>query len=682
LGGAVVTHTDISERKLAEQLLTRTVRRFETVLSNIHGAILLVSPAGRIEFANPVYCEYFGLRESPETLVGMSSEEMQRRIENRYIDPERSLARIRELVSANQEVRDEEVTLEGGLTLGRDFVPFTVDGISFGRLWFHRDITERSRMRDSLREMSARMEAIIDASMDAIISVDQDERIVVFNAAAERMFSIAEHEAIGQPLELFIPERYRSGHHSHMRRFRDSGVTVREMGQFSRVSALHADGTEFPIEASISNVSIEGSHLYTVTLRDISEKERAESMRASLEAQVRESQKIAAVGTLAGGIAHDFNNILAAILGNAQLALEDTGNPKVLESVREIIKAGVRGRDLVQQILSFSRRQITDRKLVSLGPIVQESLRLLRLTLPSNLTLEASCAPATPLVLADSTQIGQIILNLAHNAIQAMRHTSGRIEICVDTISVEEAMRRPNTGLRSMVEAHPGEVVRLAVRDTGPGMDAALLERIFEPFFTTKPVGEGTGLGLSVVHGIVQAHEGAIEVDSAPGKGTTFLVYLPAARVDGAPDALAASDRSTQTAEDSASEGRGRRILYLDDDEALTFLVTRLLERRGYKVEGYTDQRQALAALRANPAGFDLVVTDYNMPGMSGIDVAREVRAIRADLPLAIASGFVNEALHTQAAREGLGEIIFKAISVEDYCASVQRLIRSAGPNR
>jgi CheY-like chemotaxis protein len=243
---------------------------------------------------------------------------------------------------------------------------------------------------------------------------------------------------------------------------------------------------------------------------------------------------------------------------------------------------------------------------------------------------------------------------------------------------LDAALAEARPALRALYASHPGLTVRLSVIDNGPGMDTATLERIFEPFFTTKPVDEGTGLGLSVVHGIVQAHEGAITVDSQLGKGATFTVYLPAAQAA----AAAPSEPDAAAKPVVADTNNGQHILYLDDDQSLVFLVTRLLQRRGYRVSGFIDQREALAAIRANPAAFDLVVTDYNMPGMSGLDVAREVRTLRADLPVAVASGFIDEALHAQAAGAGARELIFKANAVEEFCEAFVRLARAAGHKR
>ena len=297
---------------------------------------------------------------------------------------------------------------------------------------------------------------------------------------------------------------------------------------------------------------------------------------------------------------------------------------------------------------------------------------LIRATLPTRLSLEVRCDDV-PLVLADMNQIEQVLINLATNAMQAMHNGPGRISIRLDTVTLDAAITGNQLALETLHARHPERTVRITVSDNGPGMDAATKERIFEPFFTTKPVGEGTGLGLAVVHGIVQGHEGAITVDSEPGTGTTFTVYLPVAEVDASTQP---AHPGTEASPALVLDG-GPRILYLDDDESLVFLVERLLKRRGYRVTAHTQQEAALQALRADPAAFDLVLTDYNMPGMSGLDVAREVQAIRPELPVAVTSGFIDEELRGQAGGAGVRELIFKADEVEVFCDAIQQLVQA-----
>ena len=533
----------------------------------------------------------------------------------------------------------------------------------------HTNITDR-------KQAEASRAAIIDSSMDAIISVDEDENISVFNKAAEALFQINSAEAIGQKIDRFIPARFRSDHHAHILNFMKSGVTARQMGQFTKLRAMRLDGTEFPIEASISHVEAGSKHLFTVTLRDNTERERAEGTRALLEAQLRESQKMEAIGTLAGGIAHDFNNILVTILGNTELARGDLkGNPQAMQSLDQIHKAGSRARDLVQQILSFSRRQPTERKAISLAPVIADAVRLLRTTLPPRQVLKVDCDKDAPAVMADATQVEQVVINLVTNAMHALRDRAGHINIRLDAVTLDAALMNDYPALQSLSGRQLSRLVRLSVSDDGDGMDGATIGRIFEPFFTTKPVDKGTGLGLSVVHGIVQAHEGAITVESRPGTGSTFSVYLPAAAKQDA--AIRSRELTAAERAPAAVKGTGRHILYLDDDESLVLLVTRMLELRGYGINGYIDQQTALAAVRADPARFDLLVTDYNMPGMSGLDVAREVRKIRPDLPVVVASGFIDEALRAQADGAGIRELIFKANAAEDLCDAFVRLVNT-----
>ena len=324
------------------------------------------------------------------------------------------------------------------------------------------------------------------------------------------------------------------------------------------------------------------------------------------------------------------------------------------------------------QILSFSRRQPAIRKPIDLAPVVLEASGLLKAPLPAWLSLEVHSDEVTP-VLADASQIEQVVINLTTNARQAMHNGPGRISIRLDTVTLNAAITAPHLALQALHARYPERTARITVSDNGPGMDEVIKDRVFEPFFTTKPVGEGTGLGLSVVHGIVQGHEGVITVDSEPGKGTTFTIYLPLAEVQARTQSMNTSAKATPA---RGLEGNPR-ILYLDDDESMVYLVERLLKRRGYRVAAHTRQEEALQALRADPAAFDLVLTDYNMPGMSGLDVAREVRAIRPELPVAVTSGFIDKELHTQAEGAGVRELIFKADSVEVFCDAVQRLART-----
>ncbi|MGY8905057.1 MAG: response regulator [Burkholderiales bacterium] len=396
-----------------------------------------------------------------------------------------------------------------------------------------------------------------------------------------------------------------------------------------------------------SIIAIEGA------FQNISEHKKAAQTLTSLETQLRESQKMEAIGTLAGGIAHDFNNILGTMLGNAELARQDCGsNWQALVSLDEIQKAGHRAKDLVQQILTFSQRQPTARHVMSLPALVEESVRLMRAVLPGGVRIDYQCAADTPPVTANATQIKQVLLNLGTNAAHAMQARPGSIEIRVDAFLLDATAGRADLNLR------PGRYARIVVIDTGAGMDTATQRRVFEPFFTTKPAGQGTGLGLAVVHGIMQTHEGAIALHSEPGKGTRFELYFPSTYQTPA-------SAPTETA-GPASEGHGQHILYIDDDESQLFLIKRMLERWGYRVSAYLEQREALAVVRAGEINFDLVITDFKMPGLSGLEVTREIQSARPALPVIMVSGYITQTLRQEAAAAGVRELIAKPHNMEE----------------
>jgi len=358
-------------------------------------------------------------------------------------------------------------------------------------------------------------------------------------------------------------------------------------------------------------------------LRSNIEERAAEERRRGLETQLRHAQKLDALGTLAGGIAHDFNNLLTAIGGNVELALAEAplGTP-LRESLEEVARAQARARDLVKRILLFSRPQAVAQAIIPLGPVVEEALHLLRASIPSNVRIELVCAPDLPPVLADGSQIHQVIMNLGTNAAYAMQAEGGTLSVALDTVAIDD--RASTLG----GELLPGLHLRLVVSDTGTGMSPDVRERLFEPFFTTK--GEaGTGLGLAVVHGIIRDHGGAIEIDSEEGKGTVFTIHFPASPGARNPAASALE----------VLRGAGQHLMYVDDDEALAFLMSRTLLRLGYRCTRFTDPRAALQEFRTSPRGFDAVITDLQMPGMSGLDLAGAIQEIRADVPIGVASG-------------------------------------------
>jgi PAS domain S-box-containing protein len=504
-----------------------------------------------------------------------------------------------------------------------------------------------------------RMAAIINSSLDAILCVDESHHVAVFNPAATQLFGCPAASAIGSALARFLPD---------VQALLQQG-DVPDQAMLGEFRAATLQGAEIFVEISIS---LEhglnnggGGAITTLFVRDLTASKQAEARRLALETQLRESQKMQAVGTMAGGIAHDFNNILSAILGNVDLAKQDTHVLSgALTSLNEIEKAGRRARDLVRQILTFSRNEPPRRMPMHLSEVVHETVRLVKVTLPPGVELKVQEAPDCHSVLADATQVEQALLNLCTNAILAVGQNKGwvRIEVCNTQLDFPACSR---------IGVPPGRYVDLSVKDSGSGIEAGTLQRIFEPFFTTRQVGQGTGLGLSVVHGIMQTHQGGIDVGSSPGLGSTFHLYFPVC--DEAP-----AVNPEPPAAPAVVHGQGRHVMYVDDDQALVFLVERVLRRKGFTVTSFTDPLEAQAALSERAQDFDLLVTDYNMPGFSGVDLLRAAKALRPNLPVALASGYVTPEIEKSAFEAGASALVYKPNDVNELCETVQRLILGA----
>jgi PAS domain S-box-containing protein len=401
---------------------------------------------------------------------------------------------------------------------------------------------------------------------------------------------------------------------------------------------------------------------YRGVAHDITARLRAEAQlrQAQRADQLRHTQKMEAIGTLAAGIAHDFNNILAAILGYTELALHVVPQDSPARShLQRVLTAGSRARDLVQQILTFGRKRESAPKPLHLHTIVKEALQLLRASLPATIIIRQELAEAAGMVLADPTEMHQVLMNLCANAEHAMRNTDGVLEVHLDAVELDATCTDQYPTL------HPGPHVRLTVRDTGHGMTPAVMGRIFEPFFTTKDVGQGTGMGLAVVHGIVTSHNGAITVQSAPGQGTTFIIYLP--QVDAPSSAVVPQAEPILT-------GKGC-ILFVDDEDAIALWGQELLAQLGYEVVVSTSGLDALDIFRAAPDRFDLVVTDQTMPHMTGEVLAAKLRDLRPDIPIILCTGFSHSIDAEKAIAQGIDAFLMKPLLARDLGLAIQRVL-------
>jgi PAS domain S-box-containing protein len=396
---------------------------------------------------------------------------------------------------------------------------------------------------------------------------------------------------------------------------------------------------------------------------DITQRREVENAHALTEAKLRQAQKMEALGTLAGGIAHDFNNILCAIIGNLELARMDLpAGSAVWERVEDTLKAAGRASDLVRQILFFSRQTDEEKRIINVAPIVKEVARLLRAALPSTIEQRLSLPSPLPQIMADPAQIHQVLMNLATNSAYAMRRNGGDLSISVS------AVNSPDLNLLAPLEQPAGSFLRVAVTDTGEGMEPSLLEKIFEPFFTTKPPGEGTGLGLSVVQGIVKAHNGWISVTSTPGMGSSFEIYFPA--VEKLPEA----DSDFQ----NIPMGNGEKIMIVDDEAAVCSLIKRSAPRCGYEPVVFSTSEEALDHFRNNWQSISAVVTDLTMPGMTGFDLVREIHRISPPTPVILMSGFVSDIGEEAQHSLGIYSILPKPFSIASLCGFLQRAIQTA----
>jgi PAS domain S-box-containing protein len=652
-GFATVTR-DITPRKAAERAFRESEERFSKVF-HANSAIIAIStyPEG----------QYVDVNEAFSELLGYSRQEvLGRRALDLGIWP---VPAQREAVIAalerGEDVRGVECTIRAKNGRLHTFLA-SVERIELGGrpciLFINHDITVRKESEASVAEAEERFRQLAENIREVFWLVDSDHKQMLYVSPAYARIWGRSCESLYQSPDSWVE----AIHPEDRARVAASLEVHGSVGTLNvEYRIIRPDGSLRTIHDRAFPVRDSSGAIYRVAglAEDITE-------RRKLEAQFRQAQKMEALGTLAGGIAHDFNNILGAIFGNVHLAgLDLDPRQSAVKNLSEIEKAASRAKSLVRQILAFSRQQPPARQNISLAPVIHEATSLLRASLPAGVELAKSIDGTCPNVFADASQIHQILLNLCTNAWHAMNNDRGRIEIQLRTETLEQDETGHTPGL------HRGRYARLSVLDNGHGMDSATLERIFEPFFTTKEPGRGTGLGLSVVHGIVQSHDGIIRVFSQPGKGTEFHLYFPAIKAEvegGSPEARA------------LQRGAGQRILYVDDETALVDLAVRMLRRLAYEAEGHTRPAAALDALRTNPSRYQLIITDLHMPGLSGIEFIQNVRKIRPDIPVVLSSGFLTDEAAARARSLGVARLLHKPNTLEDLSHSIHELLGPKQP--
>ncbi len=515
---------------------------------------------------------------------------------------------------------------------------------------------ENKKTRQALQESEERLRTVFETFLDPVTIVQiEDGRCVDINSAFTRVTGWAHEEVVGKTTaELDI-------WYNHA----DREKMTAGIAQHGKIENLEArfrlkDGRIITALMSAVLIRLKNKpHILTIS-RDISDLKSAHEERVQLKTQLIQAQKMEAIGTLAGGIAHDFNNILGAIIGYAEMALYDTQQGSMEHyNIDQVLKAGHRAKDLVKQILAFSRKSEQDKKIISLTPIVEEALKLLRASLPTTIAIRQNIEPDLDAIFADPTQMHQVMMNLCTNAAHAMGDRDGVLNVELQNVDlhVKKAAQYP--------ELKPGPYVRLIVSDTGHGMDSATMERIFDPYFTTKEQDKGTGMGLAVVHGIVKGLGGGIQVQSKPGKGTRFDILVP----------VMGKQMESETEELKAVPTGNEHVLFIDDEETLIDLGKSMLQKLGYRVETQTSPLEALKTFEAAPDQFDLVISDMTMPGMTGDNLASELMKIRSDIPVIICTGY-SERIDEQRARGlGIKGLIMKPFTIRRLSKAVRDVL-------
>ncbi len=525
------------------------------------------------------------------------------------------------------------------------------------------DITERKRAEEALRESEIRLREreklynkLFETCPEGIVMGALDGKIEFVNQAFIDQLGYTREELINKLFYEITPEKW----HKQEAELVAYVIETGKHASFEK-EYINKNGTVFPVKINGWCIMDEDGQPQNIGafVKDITNQKQAEEGRKNLESRLQQAQKMESIGTLAGGIAHDFNNILSPVMIHSEMA--KMGLPPdspVQNNLREIYNAGVRARDMVKQILTFSRKKEGDRAEIKIIPVLKEVLKMLRSTMPTTIDIQQNLEAESDTILADPTQIHQIMLNLGTNASHAMREKGGILKVSL----VQEDLDSEATERYS--DLNPGPYLRLTVRDTGSGIDVETMQKIFEPYFTTKEVGEGTGMGLALIHGIVKSYGGDITVESEPGKGTTFNVYLP--RIEA--DALPVEASSVQIPMGT------ERILFVDDEKAAVNAVQPMLEYLGYKVIARTSSIGALEAFRNNPQGFDLVITDMTMPNMTGKDLAKELMIIRPDIPIILCTGFSEKIDEIKAKEMGIF-FVMKPIALSQISNTIRKVL-------
>jgi len=645
---------EILERNYAEKSLCESEMRYRLLADNVRDVIWARDMNLRLTYISPSIMEQ----------QGYTAEEAMARTPEETWPPD-SIKLIGKVLAEELEIEKKEKkdpsrsrTIEVEVKCKDGSTKWTEAKMSFlrdqngqpaGIIGVTRDISERKQSEEALRESEEKYRTVLEANPDPVVVYDMEGNVSYFNPAFTRVFGWTLPERLGNKMDIFVPAEA----------WRETKMMIEKVlagERFSNIETLRYNKKGNTIPVSVSGAIYKdknGNPIGSIiNLRDISHQKK-------LEAQLKQAQKMEAIGTLAGGIAHDFNNILSSVIGYTELALDNEKRGSFqYKNLQEVLSAGNRAKDLVKQILTFSRQVDQQQKPIQVKPIVKEALRMLRASIPSNVEIEQN-VKSDALVMGDPTQIHQILMNLCTNAAHAMGDNAGLLTVTLLDAELDSGVISNHPNLK------PGAYIKITVSDTGYGISPDVMEKIFDPFFTTKEKGKGTGLGLSVVHGIVRSHGGDIYVYSEPGKGSTFEVCLPVIESRFKPEERAERPIPTGT----------ERILFIDDEPVIINLSKQILESLGYDVVARNSSIEALELFKENKDRFDLVITDMTMPHMTGEKLAEKLMQIRPDIPVALCTGFSFMIDEQKALDMGIRAFISKPILKREIAEAIRKVL-------
>ena len=645
---------DITERKQAEDAQQESRERYKSLTNNLNIGVYRNSFGSKGKFieANTALLEMFGFSDREE-FFKLSVSDL-------YANPSDRAKFIAKMLKKDQ-VRNEELQLQkidGTLFIGSISAVVIKDGKGKVRYYdgIVEDITEQKLKEKKLKKSEQQYRDLFNSTTDLIYTQDMDGRFISVNPAMQNLFGYNKEELLGHRPSDFMELKLQTG-------FKERYLEkVKEQGYHEGIACYYNKiGEKFYIEYKSFLIKPDDGELYISGMgRDVTEKVLSEKKLKTLQEQIAQFQRMEAIGTLAGGIAHDFNNILFPIMGYTEMLMKDVDeNSTSQKRLAKIYTSAIRARELVKQILTFSRQGNNEFKLIEIQPVVKEVLKLIRSTIPTTIEIKSHIQTSCNTIQADPTQIHQIIMNLAINAYHAMEDSGGKLKVTLEEVELVES------DLLNL-EMESGAFACLTISDTGKGMDKELTRKIFDPFFTTKELGKGTGMGLSIVHGIVADMKGGIQVHSEPEKGTQFFVYLP----------IVSNMKKQQIPNAKAAmQGGTEHILLLDDEEAIIEMEKEMLERLGYQVTSHTNSVEALEDFCNNTDKFDMVITDMAMPDMSGDKLSAELIKIRPDIPILLCTGFSETISDEKAASLGIKGFLLKPIGMNDFSRKIRQVL-------